>query len=129
LLMAQSCFAAVHSIGMPEGRIILSQTTIYLASSPKSNSAYEAIDSAISFVKQTGNLPVPLHIRNAPTKLMKELGYSKGYKYAHGFAGNFVEHEFLPSEISGTTFYTPGVNARENEIKERLDKLWKGKYK
>jgi len=127
-LMAQSCFNAVHVIGMPEGRIILSQATIYLATSPKSNSAYEAIDRAIALVKQTGSLPVPLHIRNAPTKLMKELGYQKGYQYAHSFAGNFVEQEFLPPEISGTAFYQPGTNAREKEIKERLDKLWKGKY-
>jgi putative ATPase len=127
-LMAQSCFNAVHSIGMPEGRIVLSQTTIYLATSPKSNSAYEAIDKAISLVKQTGNLPVPLHIRNAPTKLMKELGYSKGYQYAHSFSGNFVDQEFLPSEISGATFYKPGANAREKEIKEHLDRLWGGKY-
>ena len=128
LLIAQSCFDAVHSIGMPEGRIILSQTTIYLASSPKSNSAIIAIDNAISHVKQTGNLPVPMHIRNAPTKLMKELGYAKGYQYAHSFTGNFVEQEFLPPEISGTAFYMPGANARENEIKERMQKLWKGKY-
>ena len=128
-LMAQSCFDAVHSIGMPEGRIVLSQTTIYLATSPKSNSAIEAIDSAVALVRQTGNLPVPLHIRNAPTKLMKELGYHKGYQYAHSFAGNFVDLEFLPPEISGSTFYKPGANAREKEIKEQLDKLWKGKYK
>jgi len=128
-LMAQSCFAAVHAIGMPEGRIILSETTIYLASSPKSNTAIEAIDSAVALVKETGNLPVPLHIRNAPTKLMKELGYHKGYQYAHSFAGNFVDQEFLPSEISGSTFYKPGTNAREQEIKERMDRLWKGKYK
>jgi len=128
-LMAQSCFDAVHAIGMPEGRIVLSQTTIYLASSPKSNSAIEAIDNAIALVKQTGNLPVPLHIRNAPTKLMKELGYHKGYQYAHSFAGNFVDMEFLPPEISGSTFYNPGTNAREQEIRERMDKLWKGKYK
>ena len=127
-LMAQSCFDAVHSIGMPEGRIVLSQTTIYLATSPKSNSAIEAIDSAVALVKQTGNLPVPLHIRNAPTKLMKELGYSKGYQYAHSFAGNFVDQEFLPSEISGSTFYNPGANAREKEIREQLNRLWKGKY-
>jgi putative ATPase len=129
LLIAQSCFQAVHSIGMPEGRIILSQATIYLATSPKSNSAYEAIDNAIALVKQTGNLPVPLHIRNAPTKLMKELGYSKGYQYAHSFSGNFVNQEFLPSEITGTAFYKPGVNSREKEIKEWLDKLWGEKYK
>jgi putative ATPase len=127
-LMAQSCFDAVHSIGMPEGRIVLSQTTIYLATSPKSNSAIEAIDNAVAMVRQTGNLPVPLHIRNAPTKLMKELGYHKGYQYAHSFAGNFVDQEFLPPEISGTAFYKPGTNAREKEIKERLDKLWNEKY-
>jgi len=127
-LMAQSCFNAVHAIGMPEGRIVLSQTTIYLATSPKSNSAIEAIDSAVALVRQTGNLPVPLHIRNAPTKLMKELGYHKGYQYAHSFTGNFVDMEFLPPEISGSTFYNPGANAREREIKEQLDKLWKGKY-
>ena len=127
-LMAQSCFEAVHTIGMPEGRIVLSETTIYLATSPKSNSAIEAIDSAIALVQQTGNLPVPLHIRNAPTKLMKELGYHKGYKYAHSFAGNFVDQEFLPSEISGIALYKPGANAREKEMKERLDKLWNGKY-
>ena len=124
LLMAQNCFNAVHSIGLPEGRIVLSQTTIYLATSPKSNSAYEAIDSAIALVKQTGNLPVPMHIRNAPTKLMKEIGYSKGYKYAHSYAGNFIKQEFLPSEISGSKFYKPGENARENEIKQRMEKLW-----
>ena len=128
-LMAQSCFAAVHSIGMPEGRIVLSQTTVYLATSPKSNSTYEAINAAIALVQQTGNLPVPLHIRNAPTKLMKELGYHKGYKYAHEFSGNFVDQEFLPPEIKGSTFYKPGENAREKEIKERLDRLWSGKYK
>ena len=127
-LMAQSCFQAVHAIGMPEGRIVLSQATIYLATSPKSNSSIEAIDSAVALVKQTGNLPVPLHIRNAPTKLMKELGYSKGYQYAHSFTGNFIDLEFLPPEISGTTFYHAGANAREQEIRERLDKLWKGKY-
>ncbi len=128
-LMAQSCFDAVHAIGMPEGRIVLSQTTVYLATSPKSNSTYEAIDNAIAYVRQTGNLPIPLHIRNAPTKLMKELGYHKGYQYAHSFAGNFVDQEFLPSEMIGTTFYKPGENAREKEIKDRLDRLWKGKYK
>ena len=127
-LMAQSCFQAVHSIGMPEGRIVLSQTTIYLATSPKSNSAYEAIDRAISLVRETGNLPVPLNIRNAPTKLMKQLGYGKDYKYAHSYSGNFVNQEFLPSEISGTSFYKPGENAREKEIKKQLDSLWKGKY-
>ena len=129
LLMAQSCFNAVHSIGMPEGRIPLSQTTVYLATSPKSNSAYVAIDSALAMVRQTGNLPVPLHIRNAPTKLMKELGYHKGYKYAHDFEGNFADLEFLPPEISGTSFYHPADNHREKEIKTRMDMLWKGKYR
>ena len=113
---------------MPEGRIVLSQATIYLATSPKSNSAITAIDSAIATVKRTGNLPVPLHIRNAPTKLMKELGYHKGYQYAHSFAGNFVDMEFLPPEISGSAFYQPGTNPREREIKDWLDKLWNGKY-
>jgi len=115
LLLAQSCFQAVHSIGMPEGRIILSHVTIYLANSPKSNSAYLAIDKAIASVRETGNLPVPLHLRNAPTKLMKELGYSKDYKYAHNYPGNWVEQEYLPSEIAGTIFYTPGENPREKK--------------
>ncbi|MDR2038799.1 MAG: replication-associated recombination protein A [Bacteroidales bacterium] len=128
LLMAQSCFSAVHSIGMPEGRIVLSQTTIYLATSPKSNSAIEAIDSAMAKVRETGNLPVPLHIRNAPTKLMKQLGYAKDYKYAHSYSGNFVDQEFLPPEIVGTSFYHPSDNSREKEIKARMDQLWKGKY-
>ncbi|MDR1866400.1 MAG: replication-associated recombination protein A [Bacteroidales bacterium] len=128
LLMAQSCFGAVHAIGMPEGRIILSHTTIYLATSPKSNSAYEAIDSALAFVRETGNLPVPLHIRNAPTQLMKDLGYHKDYKYAHSFSGNFIDQEFLPEGISGTSFYHPADNAREREIKTRMEQLWKGKY-
>lgn len=128
-LLAQSCFDAVHSIGMPEGRIVLSHATIYLATSPKSNSAIMAIDSALALVRETGNLPVPLHIRNAPTKLMKQLGYAKDYKYAHSFTGNFADQEFLPPEISGTTFYKAGDNAREKEIKNYLDKLWKGKYK
>jgi putative ATPase len=129
LLIAQSCFSAVHSIGMPEGRIVLSETTIYLATSPKSNSAIEAIDGALAFVRETGNLSVPLHIRNAPTQLMKELGYAKNYKYAHSFTGNFVDQEFLPPEISGTSFYQPADNAREKEAKARMDHLWKGKYR
>ena len=113
LLIAQSCFQAVHSIGMPEGRIVLSHATIYLARSPKSNSAYEAIDKAIALVRETGNLPVPLHLRNAPTKLMKDLGYSKGYKYAHNYPGNYVQQDYLPQEIKGTNFYIPGENQRE----------------
>ncbi len=128
-LMAQSCFNAVHSIGMPEGRIVLSQATLYLATSPKSNSSIMAIDNALGVVRQTGNLPVPLHIRNAPTKLMKELGYAKDYKYAHSYTGNFADQEFLPKEIAGTTFYQPSDNVREREIKNQMDKLWKGKYK
>ena len=128
LLMANSCFQAVHTIGMPEGRIILSQTTIYLASSPKSNSAYEAINRAMAMAKDTGNLPVPLHLRNAPTKLMKQLGYGADYKYAHEYQGNFVEQEFLPETIAGTRFYTPQPNAREQEIAARMKALWKDKY-
>ncbi|MDR1672200.1 MAG: replication-associated recombination protein A [Bacteroidales bacterium] len=128
-LMAIACFHAVHAIGMPEGRIPLSETAVYLATSPKSNSTYAAIDNALAFVRETGNLPVPLHIRNAPTQLMKDLGYHKGYKYAHEFSGNFVEQEFLPKEIAGTSFYHPSDNAREKEISARMEQLWKEKYK
>ena len=115
LLLAQSTFDAVHKIGPPESRIILSECTIYLATSPKSNSAYEAIDNAIALVKQTGDLPVPLHIRNAPTKLMKEIGYGKDYKYAHSYDGNFVEQDFLPKEIKNNRIYQPQNNAAEVE--------------
>lgn len=125
-LLAQSCFDAVHKIGMPESRIILAQTCIYLATSPKSNSAYMAIDEAMALVKSTGEAPpVPLHLRNAPTELMKELGYAKDYKYAHAFEGNFVDQEFLPDSLKGRKFYDPGQNARENEIRKRLQLLWK----
>lgn len=124
LLLAQSTFDAVHQIGFPEARIVLSQCTIYLATSPKSNSAYMAIDDALALVRQTGNLPVPLHIRNAPTKLMKELGYGKDYKYAHSYEGNFVEQEFLPDEIRNRRFYNPGKNQQEMKILERLQKWW-----
>jgi putative ATPase len=124
LLLAQSTFDAVHKIGMPEARIILSECTIYLATSPKSNSAYEAIDAAISLVKQTGDLPVPLHIRNAPTKLMKEIGYGKDYKYAHAFEGNFVEQEFLPKKIKKERLYRPQNNQLEIKILERLKRWW-----
>src|SRR5690554_2998944 len=124
LLLAQSTFDAVHQIGYPEARIVLSQTTIYLATSPKSNSAYMAIDDALALVRQTGNLPVPLHIRNAPTKLMKEIGYGKDYKYAHSYAGNFVEQEYLPEEIKNQRFYKPGTNQQEIKILERLQKWW-----
>ncbi|PKP18936.1 MAG: AAA family ATPase [Bacteroidetes bacterium HGW-Bacteroidetes-21] len=128
LLLAQSCFQAVHSIGMPEARIILSEATIYLATSPKSNSAYQAVDAALEFVRKTGNLPVPLHLRNAPTKLMKNIGYGKDYKYAHSYEGNFVDQEFLPDKASGTIFYNPQENLREKEIKLYLSVRWKGKY-
>lgn len=128
LLLAQSCFSAVHQIGMPEGRIPLSEIAIYLATSPKSNSAICAIDAAMAIVDNTKNLSVPLHLRNAPTKLMKELGYGKEYKYAHAYKDNFVDQEFLPNEISGTKIYEPGYNQKESLIREKLKKEWE-KYK
>ena len=128
LIMANNCFQAVNIIGYPESRIILSQCTVYLASSPKSNASYLAIDDAIEKVKTTGNLPVPLHLRNAPTKLMKELNYGKEYQYSHQYDNNFINQEFLPEEISGTVFYLPGNNARENELRNYLKNLWKDKY-
>lgn len=128
LLLATSAFQSVTMIGMPEGRIVLSEVAIYLATSPKSNSAYEAIGKAIAFVKESGNLSVPLHLRNAPSKLMKELGYGANYKYAHSYQGNFVDQEFLPKEISGTQFYTPQQNSKEKEIAQRLSVQWKDKY-
>jgi putative ATPase len=128
LLLATNCFEAVKIIGYPESRIILSQCVTYLASSPKSNAAYLAINKAQALVKETGNLSVPLHLRNAPTKLMKDLNYGKAYKYSHDFPGNFVEQEFLPEEIKGTKFYEPGENARENELRRYLSGKWKGKY-
>lgn len=128
LLLATATFDAVHQIGMPEARIPLAETTIYLAASPKSNSAYLAIDRAIDIVRKTGNLPVPLHLRNAHTTLMKNIGYGKDYKYAHDYQENFVEQEFLPEEIKNTSFYSPGLNVRENELKNYLTKCWKGKY-
>lgn len=128
LLLAQATFDSVHRIGMPEARIILSECAIYLATSVKSNSSYMAIDAAMSLVEKGDVSPVPLHLRNAPTKLMKDLGYHKGYKYAHEFKGNFTDQEFMPENLSGTKFYTPEENARENEIKARLDRLWP-KYK
>ncbi len=128
LLLANSCFDAVNKIGWPESRIILSQTAIYLATSPKSNSAYKAINDAEALVRKTGDLPVPLQIRNAPTKLMKNIGYGKDYKYAHQFEGNFVDMEFLPEEISGTILFDPGNNPRENETRKYLKSLWKDKY-
>lgn len=128
IVMANACFDAVTKIGMPEGRIILSQCTVYLASSAKSNAAYEAIGNAMDLVRRTGDLPVPLHLRNAPTKLMKNMGYGDDYKYAHSYDNNFVEQEFLPDKISGTTLYNPGPNARENELREFLKRRWKDKY-
>ncbi len=128
LLLANSCFDAIHKIGMPEGRIILSECAVYLASSPKSNASYMAIEEAIEEVHRSGDLAVPLHIRNAPTKLMKEIGYGKDYKYAHSYEGNFIEMEFLPEKIKGKKFYTPGKNKREEEIREWLKVRWKGKY-
>jgi putative ATPase len=127
-LMAQNTFDAVHKIGMPESRIILSECTIYLATSPKSNSAYEAIDAAIAEVRNSGDLPVPLHLRNAPTKLMKELGYGKEYKYAHAYEGNFVEQDFLPDKIKNKSFYKPQNNPTEEKILERLKNWWKSRF-
>ena len=129
LLLAQACFTSVNAIGMPESQLILSQTAIYLATSAKSNSATTAIGAALSLVKQTGDLPVPLHLRNAPTKLMKNIGYGKDYKYAHSYEGNFVNLDFLPDAIKGTKIYEPGNNSRENESKEKLKKLWGDRYK
>jgi putative ATPase len=128
LLLANACFDAVNKIGWPESRIILSQTTVYLATSPKSNSTYTAIDEAIAFIGKTGDLPVPLSIRNAPTRLMKDIGYGKDYKYAHSYVSNFIDHEFLPDKIRGTKFFEPGSNARENEIRAFLKARWKQKY-
>ena len=129
LLLAQACFEAVNKIGMPESQLILSQTVIYLATSPKSNSATTAIGAAIALVRQTGDLPVPLHLRNAPTKLMKNIGYGKNYKYAHSYEGNFTDLDFLPEAIKGTKIYNPGNNPREAESKEKLKKLWGDRYK
>ena len=128
LVIANSCFQAINVIGNPEARILLSETAIYLAVSPKSNSAYAAINEALAFVKKTGNLPVPLHLRNAPTKLMKDLDYGKEYKYAHSFEGNFVDQDFLPQEIKDAKFYEPGNNATEKKIYDELKKKWNNKY-
>jgi putative ATPase len=128
LLMANTCMDAVKKIGWPESRIILSEATIYLATSPKSNSSYEAINKAQELVNNTGDLSVPLNVRNAPTKLMKDLGYGDNYKYAHSFDGNFADEEFLPQEIKGNRLYTPQNNKPEIQIKDRLKKWWKSKY-
>ena len=128
LLLANACFDAVNKIGWPESRIILSQTATYLASSAKSNAAVQAIDSAQALVRKTGNLSVPLHLRNAPTKLMKDIGYHDGYKYAHDYPGNFVDLEYLPEEIAGTRLYSPQDNPREMELRRSLKAKWKDKY-
>ena len=128
LLIANNCFQAVNVIGFPESRIILSQAVTYLAASAKSNAAYMAINSAIETVKNSGDLPVPLHLRNAPTKLMKDIGYGKEYQYSHSYTSNFSNQEYLPENISGMKFYDPGNNAREKEIREYLKKLWGDKY-
>ncbi len=128
LVIANNTFQAVTTIGYPESRIILSQCVIYLATSPKSNASYKAIGQAQSIVKKTGNLPVPLSLRNAPTKLMKDLGYGDNYQYAHNYENNFAEAEFLPDEIKNTVFYEPGNNQRENAQREFLKKRWKNKY-
>lgn len=128
LLIANACAQSVQNIGLPEGRIVLSQAAIYLATSPKSNSAYMAIKKAESLVNETGNLSIPLSLRNAPTKLMKDLGYGSEYQYAHDFDQNFVHHEFLPDEIAGTKLYDSGNNGAEQKIAEKLKLLWKDKY-
>lgn len=128
LLLATACFEAVNLIGWPESRIILSETALYLATSPKSNSSYLAIDDALALVKETGDLAVPLHIRNAPTSLMKELGYGEDYKYAHDYRGNFINQDFLPDAIRNRVIYNPQENQRETEIRKRLADLWKDRY-
>lgn len=128
LLLANACFDAVSKIGWPESRIILSQTAVYLANSDKSNSTYLAIKNAQDIVAKTGDLPVPLHLRNAPTKLMKQIGYGKEYQYAHDHQGNFVEMEFLPDRIKGLQLYKPGNNKREQQDAQKIKERWKGKY-
>lgn len=128
LLLANNCFDAINVIGMPEARIILSETTIYLATSPKSNSAYMAINEALQTVKQSGNVPVPLQLRNAPTKLMDKLGYGKGYKYSHDYPGSFIKQEFMPRELSGKAFYMPKENPAEIKMLDQMKKLWGNKY-
>lgn len=129
LLLANNCFQAVNVIGFPESRIILSQTVTYLASSPKSNASYEAIGKAQELVARTGDQSVPLHLRNAPTKLMKNIGYGKEYEYSHSHENNFSAQEYMPEKLSGTLLYDPGKNAAEEKLRERLKTLWKGKYK
>ena len=129
LLLANAAFDAVMKIGWPEGRIPLAEATVYLATSPKSNSAYEGINHALELVRETGNLPVPLHLRNAPTKLMKQLGYGNNYKYAHAYQGNFVKQQFLPDEVSDTRIWHPQANAQEAKLKERMQSLWGDRFK
>jgi len=128
MVVALNCFQAVNAIGYPEARIVLAQAATYLATSPKSNAAYAAINKAQEIVRETGNLPVPLHLRNAPTNLMKDIGYGKGYEYSHDKAGNFSAQEYLPETLSGKKLYDPGNNAREREIREALKKIWGDKY-
>ena len=128
LLIANACFDALQKIGWPEGRIILAEATVYLASSPKSNSAYLAIDDALALVERTGNLPVPLHLRNSPTKLMKELNYGKAYKYSHDFPNHFVEQQFLPDELAKERIWNIQNNLAESKLGEWLKFLWKGRY-
>ena len=128
LLLANAAFDAVMKIGWPEGRIPLAEATVYLATSPKSNSAYMGINDALQLVRRTGNLPVPLHLRNAPTQLMEELGYSKGYKYAHNYPGHFVEQQFLPDEVQGQRIWHAQENPAEAKLQERMQKLWKGRF-
>ena len=129
LLLANAAFDAVMKIGWPEGRIPLAEATVYLATSPKSNSAYEGINSALQLVRETGNLPVPLHLRNAPTKLMKQLGYAKDYKYAHAYEGHFVHQQFMPDEVKDTRIWRPQNNAQEVKLKERMQALWGDRFK
>ncbi len=128
LIMATEAVQAIKAIGMPEGRIILSQVAVYLATSPKSNASYVAIDEAIALAEKTAHLPVPLHLRNAPTKLMKQIGYGNNYQYAHEFAGNFVQQNFMPDDLKGHKLYEPGHNAREAEIRRSLEKWWGNWY-
>ena len=128
LILANNTFQAVSVVGYPESRIILSQCAVYLANSPKSNASYMAINKAQEIVKKTGDLPIPLHLRNAPTQLMKSLNYGKDYKYAHDYEGNFVLEEFLPEPISNSKIYYPGENPREEKFIENLKKIWKDKY-
>jgi putative ATPase len=129
LLLANNCFEAVSKIGYPECRIILSQTAVYLATSAKSNSTYMAINKAIDLVEKTGDKPVPLHLRNAPTKLMKDIGYGADYRYSHDYANHFVQQQFMPDDLQGVSLYEPADNRQENNTRELLRKLWNGVYK